>query len=302
MIFYHTPALLDESIDGLNINPNGIYVDITFGGGGHSRAILSKLKQGKLISFDQDPDALANAMDDPRFTLCHGNFRFLKNYLRYMGIEKIDGLLGDLGVSSHHFDTQERGFSFVGNAPLDMRMNPNANLTAKDILNHYEESSLYKLFRENGEVENPGKLVSAIAGRRAYASFQSGDDFIDAIQSCIPRGTTHKYMAKVYQALRIEVNHELDALKEMLMQCPDVIKSGGRLVIITYHSLEDRLVKNFIRSGNFEGQVEKDFFGNQITPFKALSRKVIVPTKEELTENNRARSAKLRIAEKSIVQ
>lgn len=300
MTQYHTPALLHESIEGLNINPDGIYVDITFGGGGHSREILKHLRNGKLIAFDQDQDALLNIIDDQRFILCHGNFRFLKNYLRYHGINRIDGLLGDLGVSSHHFDTIGRGFTFQGDSPLDMRMNPNAKLTARDILNTYDELRLRKLFREYGEVDNAFKLASAIVARRASALFTTSNDFMEAIHYCIPRGAENKYMAKVYQALRIEVNHELESLKEMLLQCTDLLNAGGRLVIITYHSLEDRIVKNFTRSGNLEGTVEKDFYGNQLAPFKTVNSRVIIPSEKETADNSRSRSAKLRVAERTV--
>lgn len=298
MTQYHTPALLHESIDGLKINPEGIYVDITFGGGGHSREIVNHLTTGKLIAFDQDSDALLNKIEDNRFLLCHGNFRFLKNYLKYNGVTNIDGLLGDLGVSSHHFDTVERGFTFHDNSPLDMRMNPNGGITAREILNTYDEVKLRKLFREYGEVDNAFKLAAAIVSRRSTSSFASSNDFMEAIHFCIPRGAENKYMAKVYQALRIEVNHELESLKDMLLHCTEMIKPGGRLVIITYHSLEDRIVKNFVKSGNFEGKVEKDFYGNQIAPFKAINNRVIIPSEEETYYNSRARSAKLRVAER----
>jgi 16S rRNA (cytosine1402-N4)-methyltransferase len=298
MTTYHTPVMLHESIAGLEIKPNGVYVDVTFGGGGHSKEILSKLTTGKLFGFDQDPDAAGNLISDPKFVFCHSNFKFLKNFLRYHKVDKIDGLLGDLGVSSHHFDTVGRGFTFQGDAPLDMRMNPGANLTASEILNTYSADSLKTMFREYGEVENAGKLASEIVKERTNNKFASATGFINAIKKCIPKGAENKYLAKVYQALRIEVNQELDALKCLLEQCVEMMQPGARVVIITYHSLEDRIVKNFFRSGNFEGIIEKDFFGNPIAPFKAVNNKVIVPSSAELETNSRARSAKLRIAER----
>ncbi|MDP4210448.1 MAG: 16S rRNA (cytosine(1402)-N(4))-methyltransferase RsmH [Bacteroidota bacterium] len=298
MTTYHTPVLLNESIEGLNIKPGGIYVDVTFGGGGHSREILNRMGEGKLVSFDQDPDAMENQIDDPRFIFCRGNFRFLKNFLKFNNIAKIDGLLADLGVSSHHFDTVERGFTFQGNSPLDMRMNPSANITASEILNQYTDIQLRSLFREYGEVDNAHKLAYAIVAYRAQTKIQTSEQLIEAIKYCIPRGAENKYLAKVYQALRIEVNRELESLKMMLLHCSEVMDPGGRLVVITYHSLEDRLVKNFIKSGNFEGKIEKDFFGNPIAPFKALNNKVITASEEELVANTRSRSAKLRIGEK----
>ncbi len=295
---YHTPALLQESIEGLKIKPDGCYVDATFGGGGHSREILQHLKAGKLIGFDQDQDAIQNTFDDPRFIFCHGNFRFLKNYLRYFGIKTIDGLIADLGVSSHHFDTVERGFTFQGDSPLDMRMNPLSKLTAYEILNHYPKERLHNIFKEFGEVENAHRLASHIASSRLQKELSSSSQFIDTIKECIPKGMENKYLAKVYQALRIEVNEELGSLMEMLGQCKELLNSGGRLVVITYHSLEDRIVKNYFKTGNFEGKVEKDFYGNVISPFKIINNKVIVASEEETASNSRARSAKLRIAEK----
>jgi 16S rRNA (cytosine1402-N4)-methyltransferase len=298
MTTYHTPVLLHECIEGLNIRPNGVYVDVTFGGGGHSGEILNHLDKGKLIAFDQDMDASENQLDDSRLVFCKGNFRFLKNFLKYNGIKKIDGLLADLGVSSHHFDTPDRGFTFQGNSPLDMRMNQSAKITAGDLLNTYSPDQLRRVFREYGEVDNAGKLASMIVSGRSTTNYTSSSQFVDAILPCIPRGAENKYLAKVYQALRIEVNHELESLKSMLHQCIDAMNPGGRLVVITYHSLEDRIVKNFTKTGNFEGKVEKDFFGNVISPFKPLNNKVIVPLEEELNRNSRARSAKLRISER----
>lgn len=295
---YHIPVLLKESIDGLNIIPGGIYVDVTFGGGGHSAEILRRMSGGKLFAFDQDEDAIANKVNDERLILIHHNFRYLKNFLRYHGEEKIDGLLADLGVSSHEFDEAERGFSFRFEADLDMRMNRNCKLKASDILNEYEDTRLYYIFKNYGEVINPGKLVKKILEYRQQKQFKTTSDFRDAISSCMAKGKEIKYLAKVYQALRIEVNSELDALKEMLTQALDVLKPGGRLSVITYHSLEDRLVKNFFKSGNFEGDIEQDFYGNSKSPFELINRKVIVPNDEEIEINNRARSAKLRVAEK----
>jgi 16S rRNA (cytosine1402-N4)-methyltransferase len=298
MTTYHTPVLLKESIDGLNIKPNGVYVDVTFGGGGHSKEILSRLTSGKILGFDQDLDAAKNSINDKRFIFCHGNFRFLKNFLRLNGVLKIDGLLADLGVSSHHFDIAERGFTFQSDAPLDMRMNQGAKLSAGEILNTYSFEKLLRLFNEFGEVENSRRLTGEIIKAREVAPFVSSQGFIDAIQKCLPRGAENKYLAKVYQALRIEVNHELDALKKMLLQSLELMDPGARMAVITYHSLEDRIVKNFFKSGNFEGKIDKDFFGNPIIPFKAINNKVIIPSSEEIALNSRSRSAKLRIAER----
>ena len=299
MTTYHTPVLLHESITGLNLQPGGVYVDVTFGGGGHSREILQQLKGGKLLAFDQDPDANENLINDPRFSLFSANFRFLKNFLKYNNIKQINGLLADLGVSSHHFDTAERGFTFQGNSPLDMRMNPTAALKASDILNQYTKEKLYTLFKTYGEVENTGRLVATIVEARPHTNFITSNQLIDVIRPCIFKGAENKYLAKVFQALRIEVNHELDALKALLSQCTEALAPGGRLVVITYHSLEDRIVKNFVKTGNFEGKVDKDFFGNALAPFKPLHNKVITPSEQELENNSRARSAKLRIAEKT---
>jgi 16S rRNA (cytosine1402-N4)-methyltransferase len=298
MTTYHTPVLLRESIDGLNIRPDGVYVDVTFGGGGHSKEILNKLTSGKLLAFDQDPDAAKNLVNNKQFIFCQGNFRFLGNFLKYHKIKEVDGLLADLGVSSHHFDTKERGFTFQNDSPLDMRMNPLSNKTAGVILNQYNEEQLKKIFEEFGEVDNAKRLAKVIIEYRQNSKFTNSSDLIDAIKLLIPRGMENKYLAKVFQALRIEVNKELEALQSMLEQSIEFIKPGGRLVIITYHSLEDRIAKNFIKSGNFQGKIEKDFYGNPIVPFKALSNKVLVPGEAELANNSRARSAKLRIAEK----
>ena len=295
---YHTPVLLKESIDGLQIKPQGIYVDVTFGGGGHSHEILKKLNKGKLVAFDQDDDALQNLIDDERFVFVNHNFRFLKNFLKYHGFEKVDGILADLGVSSHHFDQPERGFSFRYDGELDMRMNRSAKVSAKDIINQYPEQELAKIFWEYGELKNSRKLARAIVNNRTDKKINTIKSFTDLLMPFIPKHAEHKFLAKIFQALRIEVNREMEFLKEMLLQTADVIKPGGRLVVITYHSLEDRLVKNFIKHGKFEGEAEKDLYGRTDVPFKAINRKVITPDEKEIAENNRARSAKLRIAEK----
>ncbi|MFO7843128.1 MAG: 16S rRNA (cytosine(1402)-N(4))-methyltransferase RsmH [Bacteroidales bacterium] len=295
---YHTPVLLKESIDGLQIKPQGIYVDVTFGGGGHSLEILKNLNKGKLVAFDQDDDALQNLIDDDRFIFVNHNFRFLKNFLKYHGIEKVDGILADLGVSSHHFDQPERGFSFRYDGDLDMRMNRSAKVSAKDIINQYPEQELAKIFWEYGELKNSRKLAKVIVSNRTDKEINTIRSFTDLLMPFIPKHAEHKFLAKIFQALRIEVNREMEFLKEMLLQTADVIKPGGRLVVITYHSLEDRLVKNFIKNGKFEGEAEKDLYGRTDVPFKAINRKVITPDEEEIAENNRARSAKLRIAEK----
>jgi 16S rRNA (cytosine1402-N4)-methyltransferase len=295
---YHTPVLLHESINGLNINPEGIYVDVTFGGGGHSREILSRLTTGKLLAFDQDTDAEKNILPNENFIFCNSNFRFLRNFLKYHKIRQIDGLLADLGVSSHHFDEISRGFTYQHDAPLDMRMNTDSGLTAADILMNAPEEELRHIFREYGEVENTGKLVYLIINSRTNTKLDTSDKFIEAIKPAIPRNQENKYLAKVYQALRIRVNNELESLKALLLQCVGSIRPGGRLVVITYHSLEDRLVKNFIKNGLFEGAAESDLFGNRKVPFGNFSNKIITPSEEELKINNRARSAKLRIAER----
>ncbi len=296
---YHTSVLLHESVDGLSIRPNGVYVDVTFGGGGHSREILKRLgPQGRLIAFDQDSDALANAPADNRLVLIHGNFRFLKNYLRYAGYHQVDGLLADLGVSGHHFDSQERGFSFRFDSKLDMRMNQQAKTTAATIVNTYTVDQLANLFRLYGEVDNAGRIAKLIEAYRSKNQIVTVQQLKDAIADATPQKAAPKYLAKVFQALRIEVNNEMLALREMIEQSAQVIKPGGKLVVITYHSLEDRLVKNFVKNGQFEGQPEKDIYGNVNTPFRAENRKVIVPNDAELNENSRSRSAKLRIAEK----
>ncbi len=298
MAVYHLPALLNESIAGLNLRPDGIYVDVTFGGGGHSRAILEKLTSGRLVAFDQDSDAAANVINDERFTLLGQNFRYLKNNLRYIGIETIDGLIADLGVSFHQFDEQERGFSFRGDAELDMRMNRQSPVRASDILRTYEEERLANIFYNYGELTTSRRLAAAIVKARAAKPVTTVSDLAAALTGLVPPREENKFWARLFQSLRIEVNGELDALKEMLSQALQVLKPGGRMAVITYHSLEDRLVKNFFRSGNFEGESDKDFYGNVSAPLRAVNRKVIVPAEEEIRNNSRARSARLRIAEK----
>ncbi|MGE0088332.1 MAG: 16S rRNA (cytosine(1402)-N(4))-methyltransferase RsmH [Bacteroidales bacterium] len=295
---YHTPVLLKESIDGLNIKPEGIYVDVTFGGGGHSREIIKQLTTGKLIAFDQDNDAQQNLIDDKRFVFVNHNFRFLKNFLKYYKLDKVDGILADLGLSSHHIDQPDRGFSFRYDGNLDMRMNQNAKLYAHEIVNNYTEQELSKIFWEYGELDNGRKLAKAIVAGRQVSEIKDIKALVNVLTPFLPKHAEHKFLAKVFQALRIEVNREMEFLKDMLSQTTEVIKPGGRLVVITYHSLEDRLVKNFIKSGLFEGDAEKDFFGNTNAPFVAVNRKIIVPSEKEIEENNRARSAKLRIAER----
>lgn len=297
---YHTSVLLQACIDNLNIKPSGVYVDLTFGGGGHSAHILKQLdEKGKLFAFDQDADSHKNALKDPRFTLIPQNFRYLKNYLRLYGITKVDGILGDLGVSSHQFDEASRGFSIRFDAELDMRMNQQNELTAKKIINEYEPKKLIQMFKEYAEVHNAAKLVNNIVEVRNEKEISTTNDLKETIKNCTPKFEEHKYLAKVFQALRIEVNQEMEALKECLTQCVDLLDSGGRLVVISYHSLEDRLVKNLIKAGNVEGIEEKDIiYGTSKKIFKNLFSKPIVPSEEEIKINTRARSAKLRVAEK----
>ncbi len=297
---YHLPVLLGESVDGLNIQPGGVYLDLTFGGGGHSREILRRMdEKGTLLGFDQDEDALPNVPNDERFIFVNHNFRYLQNFVRYYGFEKVDGILADLGVSSHEFDEAERGFSFRFDAQLDMRMNQRSRLTASMVLNQYDAEQLLFVFKNYGEVENARRLVDLIIKAREHAEIETSDDLMNAIRPCVPKMKEKKYLAKVYQALRIEVNGELEVLEEMLKQATKVLKPGGRLVVITYHSLEDRIVKNFLKSGNVEGKVEKDMvFGHVQQDFELVNRKVIVPSDEEIERNPRARSAKLRIAER----
>lgn len=307
---YHVPVLLHESVDALNIIPGGIYVDVTFGGGGHSREILSRSdKDARLFSFDQDPDAEANILcneegrekrfvDDGRFTFVRSNFRYIKNWMQYYEVEQLDGILADLGVSSHHFDDESRGFSFRFNAPLDMRMNKRAGQTAADIVNTYEEERLADIFYLYGELKTSRKIASLIVKERTRKPILTTQDFLTTVDPLFKREREKKDMAKLFQALRIEVNHEMDALKEMLQGATELLKPGGRLSVITYHSLEDRMVKNLMKTGNTEGKVQQDFFGRIETPYLLINNKVIVPTDEEQERNPRSRSAKLRIAEK----
>ena len=296
---YHTPALLQPCMDGLEIKPSGIYVDVTFGGGGHSREILKNLgADGHLYSFDQDLDALQNVVDDPRFTFVRSNFRYLSNFLRYYGVESVDGILADLGVSFHHFDDAERGFSFRFDGALDMRMNQRSEFTAADLLNTYDEKALADVFYQYGELNNARKLASAIVKVRSTKPFARIANLVDVVEPFVGKDKQKKDMARLFQALRIEVNHEMDALKEMLQQSLEKLSVGGRLVVLTYHSLEDRLVKNFMKAGNFDGKVEQDFYGNRLSPFKLVNNKVIMASEEEVEANPRSRSAKLRIAEK----
>lgn len=297
---YHIPVLLHETVDGLNIQPGGIYVDVTFGGGGHSREILRRLDtKAHLYSFDQDADAEQNIpQGDERFTFVRSNFRYLKNWMRYYGVEHIDGLLADLGVSSHHFDDEERGFSFRFDAPLDMRMNERAGTTAADIVNRYSEEQLADVFYLYGEMKNSRRLASAIVKARAAHALQTIDDLLQVVKPLMPREREKKDLARVFQALRIEVNHEMDALREMLEAALSMLRPGGRLSVLTYHSLEDRMVKNFIRAGRIDGKVQQDFYGHRLTPWRAINNKVILPSQQEQEENPRSRSAKLRIAEK----
>ena len=294
---YHVPVLLKESVDGLSIKPDGVYVDVTYGGGGHSKEILTRLgPKGRLFSFDQDADAEQNIVDDERLTFVRSNFRYLVNWMRYYGVEQIDGLLGDLGVSSHHFDDAERGFSFRFEAPLDMRMNKRATMTAADIVNKADEKQLADIFYLYGELKSARRIAAAIVKERMQKPILTTKDFIDAVEPFFKRESEKKDMARLFQALRIEVNHEMDALRQMLNGATQIIKPGGRLVIITYHSLEDRIVKNVMKAGNPEGTVNQDFFGRIEAPFTPLSNKVITPTPDEQMRNPRSRSAKLRIA------
>ena len=296
---YHVPVLLEESVDGLDIKPGGIYLDVTFGGGGHSKEILRRLDaEGRLFGFDQDEDAEKNIVDDERFTFVRSNFRYLKNWMRYYGVEQIDGLLADLGVSSHHFDDETRGFSFRFDAPLDMRMNKRAGMTAADVLNNDSEEQLSDIFYIYGELKNARRIAAAIIQARTARRIETTNDLMEATEKCFQREREKKETAKLFQALRIEVNHEMDALKEMLNGARDLIRTGGRLSVITYHSLEDRLVKNMMKAGNVEGKVVQDFFGRIESPFRQIGGKVIVPSEEEQQSNPRSRSAKLRIAER----
>lgn len=300
---YHIPVLLQQSVDGLAIRPNGTYVDVTFGGGGHSREILSQLGEGgRLLGFDQDEDAERNIVSNPHFTFVRSNFRYLHNFLRYYGISQVDGILADLGVSSHHFDDSERGFSFRFDGALDMRMNKRAGITAADVVNTYAEERLANIFYLYGELKNSRKLAAVLVKARTSQPIATIGEFLETIKPLFGKEREKKELAKVFQALRIEVNQEMEALKEMLAAATHVLRPGGRLVVITYHSLEDRIVKNVMKTGNAEGKTEKDFYGNVQTPFRLVNNKVIVPDTEEVERNPRSRSAKLRIAEKRITE
>lgn len=295
---YHTPALLCPCMEGLAINPSGIYVDVTFGGGGHSREILSRLgSEGRLFGFDQDLDAMQNIIDDARFTFVRSNFRYISNFMEYHGVDKVDGILADLGVSFHHFDESGRGFSFRFDGKLDMRMNQHAVMTAADVLNRYTEEQLADLFYYYGELKSARKIASVVVAHRAEKKFEMISDLVNIVEPLVGKDKQKKNLACLFQALRIEVNREMEVLKKLLQSSLNLLNPGGRLVVLTYHSLEDRLVKNFMKSGNFEGKVEQDFFGNRMSPFKLVNNKVIVPDCEEIEQNPRSRSAKLRIAE-----
>ncbi|HEX8562431.1 MAG TPA: 16S rRNA (cytosine(1402)-N(4))-methyltransferase RsmH [Flavobacterium sp.] len=295
---YHNPVLLKQSVDGLNVRPDGVYVDVTFGGGGHSREILSRLgENGKLFAFDQDEDALANTIDDERFTLINENFRFLKRFLRFHGVRQVDGILGDLGVSSHQFDVAQRGFSTRFDAGLDMRMNQKSDLDAYKVVNHYDEANLRRVFLEYGELKNAPAIARVIIEARELSPIKNTEHLKTVLSRFLPAHKSNKILAQMYQAIRIEVNQEMAVLKEFLEQSLEILSPGGRLSVISYHSLEDRLVKRYIKNGMFEGEPERDFFGNFSVPFKTIG-KLIVPSDHEIRINNRARSAKLRIAEK----
>lgn len=296
---YHVPVMLQACMDGLTIKPNGIYVDVTFGGGGHSKEIIKHLQNGKLYGFDQDEDAEQNIPDDPRFIFVRSNFRYLRNFLKFHGETQVDGILADLGVSSHHFDDNERGFSFrFEEGALDMRMNQKAGMKASDVVNRYTEERLATVFYQYGELKNSRKIASALVKARSEAPIETVADFLQVIRPFFFREKEKKDMARVFQALRIEVNQEMQALEEMLKQSLEALKPTGRMVVITYHSLEDRLVKNFFKTGNFEGKSEQDFYGNFLTPFKLINNKIIVADEHEQALNPRSRSAKLRIVEK----
>lgn len=295
---YHNPVLLKETVDGLNINPDGVYVDVTFGGGGHSREIMKRLGvNGRLFAFDQDEDALKNSLQDERFVLIHENFRFIKRFLRFQGVRQVDGILADLGVSSHQFDVPERGFSTRFDAELDMRMSQKNELNAYQVINDYEEQDLKRMFFDYGELKNAGALAATIVQSRKEQPIKNTEQLKKVLSKFLPAHKSNKILAQIYQAVRIEVNQEMDVLREFLVQSLEILKPGGRLSVISYHSLEDRLVKRFMKNGMFEGEPERDFYGNYSVPFKSVER-LIVPTEEEITINNRARSAKLRVAEK----
>jgi 16S rRNA (cytosine1402-N4)-methyltransferase len=296
---YHKPVLLHESVEGLQVQPDGVYADVTFGGGGHSRAIIQKLgPNGKLFGFDQDADAQDNSINDSRFVFIPQNFQYLKNFIRLNGAKQLDGVLADLGVSSHQFDVAEKGFSTRFDGRLDMRMDQQQEITAEIIANTYDQQQLTDIFRKFGELQQAWQLAGAIVAARKNAPVRTTSELRKAVEPILPRNRENKVLAQLFQALRIEVNQEMAVLEKFLGQCADVIKPGGRLVVISYHSLEDRLVKNFMRAGNASGTIEKDFFGNTLTPWELVNRKPIVPTKEEISENSRARSAKLRIAQR----
>lgn len=296
---YHNPVLLNECIEGLNIKPTGIYVDVTFGGGGHSKLILKNLKGGKLFAFDQDESANKNVLDGDGFRLINANFRYLKNFLRMEGVRKIDGLLADLGVSSHQFDVPERGFSIRFDGELDMRMNTNSPLSAKEVVNEYAQQDLANLLYKYGELRNSRSIAKEIVKARETKKIVTTNQFIDVVNHMVPAKKRNQFLARIFQAIRIEVNDEINALQEMLLDAVDMLNQGGRLVVLSYHSLEDRIVKNLIKKGNTEGRLEKDFFGNPIKDLKDITRKAIIATEGEIAENTRSRSAKLRIAEKS---
>lgn len=295
---YHNPVLLQSSVDYLVTNPDGTYVDVTYGGGGHSREILSRLGSGRLIAFDQDSDAQANLVEDERFTFVPSNFKNLSRFLKYHQAYPVDGILADLGVSSHQFDTPERGFSYREDGVLDMRMNVNAGKSAQDIVNQYDEQALSQIFYRYGELSDGRTLARRIVKAREERPIRTTQELVEALKLSLPRGRENKSLSRIFQALRIEVNQEMEALEAFLAQTVEALKIGGRLVVISYHSLEDRMVKNFMRAGNFSGEVEKDFYGNPQTPFKLITRKALVPDDEEINLNPRARSAKLRVAEK----
>ncbi|MGB6151327.1 MAG: 16S rRNA (cytosine(1402)-N(4))-methyltransferase RsmH [Pricia sp.] len=298
MAMYHNPVLLQESVDGLNIKKDGVYVDVTFGGGGHSQEILKRLGgEGKLLAFDQDEDALENTIDDERFTLINENFRFVTQFLKFYGIRKVDGILADFGVSSHQFDTAERGFSTRFEASLDMRMSKRSTLSAYEVVNSYDYNALRKVLFQYGDLRNANAMAKTILAQREQSPIKTTEQLKETLQQFLPNAREHKILAQIYQAIRIEVNQEIEVIKEFLLQIPDLLDEGGRLSIISYHSLEDRLVKRYIRAGQFEGEPEKDFYGNIDVPFKKVGG-LVVPSKDEIKENNRARSAKLRIAER----
>lgn len=299
---YHIPVMLDECITGLMIHPDGIYIDATFGGGGHAREIAGRLTSGRLFAFDQDEDAVKNVPNDDRIIFIRSNFRYIRNFLKYYDIEEVDGILADLGVSSHDFDEADRGFSFRFDAPLDMRMNQESDFTAAKVIEKYDSGDLIRIFRDYGEIKNAHRLAGAIMAARNEKPITTTGDLQQAIQNCIPRAIEKKYLAQVFQALRMEVNKEKEVLMEFLDSALGLLKPGGRLVVMTYHSIEDRLVKNFMKSGNFEGTINQDFFGNFISPFTLINRKVMIPSEEEIKINPRSRSAKLRIAEKKEVK